>query len=69
MDNSWTLQWGISGRAYITFDDLGTLLADDGDCTVFVPLSAGTDADSNARSAGANTYADQKDLKVQFTDR
>lgn len=34
--NSWSLQWGIQGRAYLSFDDLGLLLSQDGDCTVFV---------------------------------
>ena len=31
MLNSWASSWGRSGRAYITFADLGTLLADSGD--------------------------------------
>jgi hypothetical protein len=31
MLNSWSASWGRNGRAYITFDDLGTLLADSGD--------------------------------------
>lgn len=37
MANSWTEQWGITGRAYLTWDDLGSLLDDSGDCTVFTP--------------------------------
>jgi hypothetical protein len=37
--NSWGPSWGIEGRAWMTWDDLGTLLADDGDCTVLVPRS------------------------------
>lgn len=37
LTNSWGTSWGLDGRAYLTWDDLGTLLADDGDCTVFVP--------------------------------
>lgn len=37
--NSWGLNWGIQGRAYLTWDDLGKLLANQGDCTVLVPLA------------------------------
>lgn len=40
MDNSWTTQWGIQGRGYYSWDDIGMLLTADGDCTVFVPISA-----------------------------
>jgi len=31
MLNSWSASWGRNGRAYLTFDDLGTLLANSGD--------------------------------------
>lgn len=37
--NSWTRNWGVQGRAWVSWDDLGTLLADSGDCTVFTPVS------------------------------
>lgn len=37
--NSWTATWGVQGRAWMTWDDLGKLLADDGDCTVLVPIT------------------------------
>lgn len=37
--NSWGLDWGLGGRAWLSWDDLGSLLADDGDCTVFTPLT------------------------------
>lgn len=40
LTNSWGTGWGVSGRAYMTFADFGTLLAQQGDVTVFVPLSA-----------------------------
>lgn len=39
-DNSWTVQWGVNGRAYFTWDQLGELLAADGDCTVFTVNTA-----------------------------
>lgn len=37
--NSWGEGWGISGRAWMTWADLERLLADEGDCTVLVPLA------------------------------
>jgi hypothetical protein len=37
MRNSWGRAWGSRGRAWMTWDDLGQLLADDGDCTILVP--------------------------------
>lgn len=39
MTNSWGAGWGAQGRAYLTWDDYGALLADQGDVTVFVPLT------------------------------
>jgi hypothetical protein len=39
MRNSWSESWGLQGRAWMSWDDLGALLAADGDCTVLVPLS------------------------------
>lgn len=38
MCNSWGVNWGVNGRAYLTWDDLATLLNDNGDCTVFTPV-------------------------------
>ena len=35
--NSWGPTWGINGRAYIGWTDLGRLLSQGGDCTVLVP--------------------------------
>jgi hypothetical protein len=37
--NSWSAQWGLNGRFYLSWDDLGTLLGQQGDVTVPVPLS------------------------------
>lgn len=38
--NSWSEYWGIKGRAWLTWEDLRTLLMDDGDCVVLVPATA-----------------------------
>jgi hypothetical protein len=40
--NSWGASYGADGRMYLSFADLGTLLAADGDCTVPVPLDQPT---------------------------
>lgn len=37
--NSWGVGWGLSGRFYLPFDLVKRLLAEDGDVTVFVPLT------------------------------
>jgi C1A family cysteine protease len=34
--NSWGREWGVGGRFKLTFDDLNTLLADQGDAVVLV---------------------------------
>lgn len=39
MLNQWNKTWGINGRAYFTWDDFASLMADDGDCTVLTPLT------------------------------
>lgn len=39
LENSWSDSWGRSGRAYLTWNDLESLLAQNGDCTVYVPAS------------------------------
>lgn len=38
VDNSWGA-WGVSGRAYLSWADFGTLLSLQGDVTVLLPLS------------------------------
>lgn len=40
IDNSWGTSWGVEGRAYLTFADFGTLLAQQGDVTILTPLAA-----------------------------
>jgi hypothetical protein len=39
LTNSWGTGFGIQGHAYLTFADFGSLLAEQGDVTVFVPLT------------------------------
>jgi hypothetical protein len=39
LTNSWGTGWGVNGRAYLTFTDWGRLLADQGDVTIFTPLT------------------------------
>lgn len=39
MQNSWNDSWGLHGRAYFHIEDFESLLAADGDCTVFVPIT------------------------------
>lgn len=39
MRNSWGADWGLEGRAWMSWDDLGRLLADQGDCTILVPVT------------------------------
>jgi len=40
--NSWDDTWGVKGRFYMTFDDYGTLLAQNGDVTVLLPRTIPT---------------------------
>jgi hypothetical protein len=37
--NSWSESWGKSGRGFLSWADFGRLLSEQGDVTVFVPLS------------------------------
>jgi hypothetical protein len=37
--NSWGTGWGLQGRFYMGFDLFSSLLAEDGDVTVFVPIT------------------------------
>jgi hypothetical protein len=38
--NSWSAGWGMGGRFYMEAEDFASLLAQDGDVTVFVPVTA-----------------------------
>lgn len=38
--NSWGTSWGVQGTFSFSFDDLGRLLDEDGDATLFVPLTS-----------------------------
>lgn len=38
--NSWGTAWGVKGAFAFSFDDLGRLLDEDGDATLFVPLTS-----------------------------
>lgn len=38
--NSWSSQWGVNGRACMTWDTFNAILAEDGDATVLAPLTA-----------------------------
>jgi hypothetical protein len=38
LTNSWSMTWGIDGRACLGWDDFGRLLDEQGDVTVFTPL-------------------------------
>lgn len=38
--NSWGTGWGVQGTFSFSWDDLGRLLGEDGDATLFVPLTA-----------------------------
>lgn len=39
-DNSWGTSWGVGGRFYLTFDDFGKLLNQNGDVTIFTKLTS-----------------------------
>lgn len=38
--NSWGTSWGVEGRFYMTWADYGLLLGQQGDVTIFVPITA-----------------------------
>lgn len=46
--NSWSPDWGIDGRAFMSFATYQRLLNEQGDATIFTPLSAPPSPDTNA---------------------
>lgn len=40
IDNSWSERWGLGGRAYMSWDTWGQLLAESGDVTVLLPITS-----------------------------
>lgn len=53
-DNSWGPDWGALGSFHFTFDTMARLLAEGGDCTVCVPLTAPAPVPVPVPSAGAD---------------
>jgi hypothetical protein len=62
--NSWSSIWGKAGRAAIGWDDFARLLSEDGDVTVFVPLSQ--PAPTPTPPAPADPLAELATLLRQF---
>lgn len=52
--NQWG-DWGINGRAWLSWDDFGTLLANQGDCTVLTPVTQPAPTPSPAPAPPAPT--------------
>jgi hypothetical protein len=40
LTNSWSLDWGLNGRAFLGWSDFERLLGEDGDVTAFTPVTA-----------------------------
>lgn len=62
--NSWGESWGVQGRAYLSWDDFGRLLKEDGDVTVFVPISE--PAPTPTPPAPSDPLGELADLLKQF---
>lgn len=68
--NSWGESWGLGGRAYFTFEDVETLLSQEGDVTVPVVSPtppAGPSGPTGPRSASAEDVALWADMKAWAT--
>lgn len=66
--NQWGRNWGIQGRAWLSWDDLGTLLSDDGDCTVFTPINQPAPQPTPPAPPTPPTPPTPADPKSQFVD-
>jgi len=66
--NQWGLDWGINGRAYLTWDDLGTLLANQGDCTVLTPVTQPAPTPSPAPAPPAPAPTPAVDVNAEFVN-
>lgn len=55
MLNQWGPDWGIQGRAWFSWEDFGTLLADQGDLTVLTPVTQPAPTPSPAPAPPAPT--------------
>jgi hypothetical protein len=64
--NSWGVGWGVGGRAWLSWDDLGHLLADDGDCTVFVPVNQPAPTPAPPPPPAPPAPTPSVDLKAEF---
>jgi hypothetical protein len=62
--NSWGESWGVDGRAYLSWSDFGRLLKEDGDVTVFVPISE--PAPTPTPPAPSDPLGELADLLKQF---
>ena len=62
--NSWGTGWGKDGRAYMTWNDFGRLLKEDGDVTAFVPISE--PAPTPTPPAPSDPLGELADLLKQF---
>ena len=56
--NSWGESWGVNGRAYLTFADWGDLLGQQGDVTIFTPLTQPTPQPTPPADADHQLLAD-----------
>lgn len=68
MANSWNLNWGRQGRAYLSWDDFGQLLADNGDVTAFVPLTAPAPTPTPPAPPAPTPTDDKAALKAAYNE-
>lgn len=64
--NSWGTGWGVEGRAYMSWSDFKRLLSEDGDVTVFTPLSE--PAPTPTPPPPADPLGELADLLKKFMD-